>query len=91
MGLFGAHGGCGCDNGPSERLTVSCELIAGRAYHGAHDHLWNTHFMTNKIALGLGLIIVLLGAIDVLYYGTENFVFLSKKLFELIEWLAFWR
>jgi hypothetical protein len=47
--------------------------------------------MTNKIALGLGLIIVLLGAIDVLYYGTENFVFLSKKLFELIEWLAFWR
>ncbi|MBV1896983.1 MAG: hypothetical protein KUG70_11025 [Rhodobacteraceae bacterium] len=47
--------------------------------------------MTNKIALGLGLLLLVLLAVDVLFYGTQNLVFLGKKLFELIEWLAFWR
>ncbi|MBW4708577.1 hypothetical protein KX928_12360 [Roseobacter sp. YSTF-M11] len=47
--------------------------------------------MTNGIALVLGLIIVALVAVDIMIYGTEHVVFLGKKLFELIEWLAFWR
>ncbi len=47
--------------------------------------------MTNKIALGLGLLLLVLIAADVLFNGAEDLIFLSKKFFELIEWLAFWR
>jgi hypothetical protein len=47
--------------------------------------------MTNKIALGLGLFLLVALGVDVLLYGAEDLIFLSKKLFELIEWLAFWR
>ncbi|WP_299505123.1 hypothetical protein [uncultured Roseobacter sp.] len=47
--------------------------------------------MTNSIAIALGLILVCLVVVDVFIFGTEHLVFLGKKLFELIEWLAFWR
>lgn len=47
--------------------------------------------MTNKIALGLGLTLLALIGVDLFFYGPQNLVFLGKKLFELIEWLAFWR
>ncbi len=47
--------------------------------------------MTNRIAIILGLLILALLAIDTLIFGTRHLVFLGKKLFELIEWLAFWR
>lgn len=47
--------------------------------------------MTNKTALVLALVIVGVIAVDMWYYGTEHIVFLGKKLFELIEWMAFWR
>ena len=47
--------------------------------------------MTNRIALVLGALIVLLVLVDVLLFGTDHLVFLGKKLFELIEWLSFWR
>jgi hypothetical protein len=47
--------------------------------------------MTNKIALGLGLLLLLVATVDVMLNGTQDLIFLSKKLFELIEWLAFWR
>ena len=47
--------------------------------------------MTNQLALILGILLV--GAIlgDLIFFGAVNLVFLSKKLMELIEWLAFWR
>lgn len=47
--------------------------------------------MTNSIALGLGLAIVALIAADLALYGSGHAIFLGKKLFELIEWIAFWR
>ena len=47
--------------------------------------------MTNRIALGLGAAIVALVVLDLIFFGTEHIVFLSKKMFELIEWIAFWR
>ncbi|MFD2739839.1 hypothetical protein ACFSUD_09685 [Sulfitobacter aestuarii] len=47
--------------------------------------------MTNLIALILGLVIVGALALDGLIYGSEHFVYLGKKFFELIEWMAFWR
>ena len=47
--------------------------------------------MTNQLAFWLGLIIVIALGIDVFMYGTEHLVFLSKKFFEFMEWLAFWR
>ncbi|WP_172839507.1 hypothetical protein [Sulfitobacter alexandrii] len=47
--------------------------------------------MTNRIALVLGLVIVAAIAVDVFYFGTEHLIYLGKKLFDLIEWMAFWR
>lgn len=47
--------------------------------------------MTNRIAIVLGLLLIVAVILDGLIYGNEHLVFLGKKLFELIEWLAFWR
>lgn len=47
--------------------------------------------MTNRIALGLGLGILVLLTIDMVMYESQHMVFLGRKLFELIEWMAFWR
>ena len=47
--------------------------------------------MTNRIAIALGAVIVALILLDVLLFRSENLVFLGKKMFDLIEWLAFWR
>lgn len=47
--------------------------------------------MTNGISLVLGAIIVGMLVIDIAAYGSEHIVFLGKKFYELIEWLAFWR
>ncbi len=47
--------------------------------------------MTNRIALVLGLLITAIVVTDVILFGSDHVVFLSKKLFELIEWIAFWR
>lgn len=47
--------------------------------------------MSNTLALVLGLMILGSIAADVVLCGSEHLVFLGKKLFEFIEWLAFWR
>jgi len=47
--------------------------------------------MTNRISLVLGLLIAGAITIDLVLYGTSHMVFLGKRLFELINWLAFWR
>ena len=47
--------------------------------------------MTNFVALMVALTITALIALDVVFYGTEHLLFLARKLFDLIEWLAFWR
>lgn len=47
--------------------------------------------MTNQLALILGaLIIAALGA-DYVLFGSEHLLFLGKKFFALLEWVAFWR
>ena len=47
--------------------------------------------MTNRIAIVLGLLLICVVVMDVMFYGTEHIVFLSKKLIDLIDWVAFWR
>ena len=47
--------------------------------------------MTNTIAIVLGLMIVGALGVDYLIYGSEHLIFLGKKMFDLIEWMAFWR
>ncbi|MHA6262135.1 hypothetical protein ACXYMO_02950 [Arenibacterium sp. CAU 1754] len=47
--------------------------------------------MTNQIAFVLGALILIAVVVSALLAGSDNFVFLGKKLFELIEWIAFWR
>lgn len=47
--------------------------------------------MTNRIAIFLGLFLIAALVIDVMWFGNEHLIYLGKKLFELIEWIAFWR
>lgn len=47
--------------------------------------------MTNRLFIIIGL--ALLGTISADYYlnDGENLLFLGKKLFVFLDWLAFWR
>ncbi len=47
--------------------------------------------MTNRIAFALGGVLLGLIVVDLLLFGSEHLVFLGKKMFELIDWMAFWR
>lgn len=47
--------------------------------------------MTNRIAIFLGLFLLAAAVIDVVLFGNQHMIFLGKKLFALIHWLAFWR
>ena len=47
--------------------------------------------MTNSIAMGLAVLVLGGIALDLVLNGGDTLVFLAKKLFELIEYLAFWR
>lgn len=47
--------------------------------------------MTNRIALVLGFLLIGIVATDYWVNGVDHTVYLAKKMFELIEWLAFWR
>ncbi|WP_171129309.1 MULTISPECIES: hypothetical protein [unclassified Ruegeria] len=47
--------------------------------------------MTNQIAIWLGLCILGALIVDVALFGTEHLLFLGKKLYDFLDWLAFWR
>ena len=47
--------------------------------------------MTNRIAIFFGLFLIAAIVVDVTIYGNQHLIFLGKKMFELIEWIAFWR
>lgn len=47
--------------------------------------------MTNQIALFLGALILIGLGLDHVYFDWSNTIFLARKLFDFIEWLAFWR
>ncbi len=47
--------------------------------------------MTNQLALILGAIIAALIGVDLLLFDGAYLLFLAKKLFWLIDYIAFWR
>lgn len=47
--------------------------------------------MTNQIAIGLGILILIALGLDFGLQGGEGTLFLFRKLLELIHWIAFWR
>jgi hypothetical protein len=47
--------------------------------------------VTNRIAIFLGLILIAAFVADTMIFGNEHLIYLGKKLFDLIEWIAFWR
>jgi len=47
--------------------------------------------MTNTIAAWLAGLIILLMTGDAILYGGEHLLFLARKFYDLIEWVAFWR
>ncbi|UOA26910.1 hypothetical protein [Pseudosulfitobacter sp. DSM 107133] len=47
--------------------------------------------MTNTLSLILAAILFAWIGYDMFANDSENLLFLGKELFDLIEWLAFWR
>ena len=47
--------------------------------------------MTNQIAIWLGILILAAVTVDVVLFGPEHLLFLGKKLYDFLDWLAFWR
>jgi len=47
--------------------------------------------MTNRLAIWIGLLILAAIALDSWVCGAEHLVFLGRKFFTLLDWLAFWR
>jgi hypothetical protein len=50
----------------------------------------NRH-MTNQIAIGIVLLIIAVFAVDAYAFDGELPVFLGRKMFAFLDWLAFWR
>ncbi|WP_192881423.1 hypothetical protein [Rhodosalinus sediminis] len=47
--------------------------------------------MTTRIAIWLGLAILALVAADQIWWQGRALIFAMRKLFALVEWMAFWR
>ena len=47
--------------------------------------------MTNRIAIVLGVTLIVIIVLDLLLFGPVHLIFLGKKMVDLIEWMAFWR
>lgn len=47
--------------------------------------------MTNRLAILLALALLAGVVADMILFDSSNLLFLGKKLFKLIDWLAFWR
>jgi hypothetical protein len=47
--------------------------------------------MTDRIALGLGITVLALIAADLVLNGGTALLFLLRRLFDLVEYLSFWR
>ena len=59
--------------------------------YAAHRPPNDARTMTNRLAILLGLALLVAFAVDITLYGDAHMIFLGKKLAELIEWMAFWR
>lgn len=47
--------------------------------------------MTNTLALFLGFAIIAAIGLDIFLFDAANLLFLARKMFVLLDWLAFWR
>ncbi|MCA0996448.1 MULTISPECIES: hypothetical protein [Roseobacteraceae] len=47
--------------------------------------------MTNRFALWLAAILILAAVLDYLLFGSDHFIYLGRKVFNLLDWMAFWR
>ncbi|MCA0941005.1 hypothetical protein CLG85_004045 [Yangia mangrovi] len=47
--------------------------------------------MTNRIALWLGALLILAITLDVTLFDSRHLLFLGRKIFILLDWMAFWR
>lgn len=47
--------------------------------------------MSNRIAILLGIVIVVFVVTDFILFSGDAIVFLARKFMDLIEWIAFWR
>jgi hypothetical protein len=47
--------------------------------------------VTDRIALGMGLVLAVLIGADIALTGGESLLFLARKFLDLMDWVEFWR
>lgn len=47
--------------------------------------------MTNQIAIGIGIVLIVLIGLDLGFQNGDAMLFLARKLLGLLNWIAFWR
>ncbi len=47
--------------------------------------------MTNRIALCLGALLIIAVAVDLTLFDSRHLLYLGRKFFILLDWMAFWR
>ena len=47
--------------------------------------------MTNRIAIVLALFVIAVFLVDAYAFGGGLPVFIGKRMFEFLDWIAFWR
>ena len=69
----------------------ACAGGVGLSYRSDLMHKGRRAPVTNRIAIFLGMILIAAFVADTMMFGKEHLIYLGKKLFDLIEWIAFWR
>ena len=47
--------------------------------------------MTNRIAIAIGLALVVGAGVDLAVYDAAHLLFLGRRFYALLDWVAFWR
>ncbi len=47
--------------------------------------------MSNQLAIFLGIVILIGVGIDYMFFDFSNLLFLSRKMLDLVHYVAFWR
>ena len=79
MGLFLPHG----RRGRRDRAARAVGAAAGAPRKGG--------LVTDRIALGMGLVLAVLSGADIALTGGESLLFLARKFLDLMDWVEFWR
>ncbi|SDJ37004.1 hypothetical protein SAMN04487993_102817 [Salipiger marinus] len=71
--------------------TPPCTARCGHMPRDSARKLRHHTVMTNRLALWIGAALLAAIMADILLYDAEHLLFLGRRFFVLLDWIAFWR